>query len=144
MLRQLLEGLSDRERRRWLGRIEPWAGTNLRLPLQENGAYPLSVSYGGFWLDQAVSSNRYAREEEFLPTTAWEANEATLARHLSDEEWDELPILTHSVARLRAMYARRQHGRPLTNEEVERNAELAETASSLYTMLTGKPVDGGP
>jgi hypothetical protein len=78
--------------------------------------------------------------DAFLPTIAWEANKTTLARHLSDDDWEELPVLMHAATRLRLMYAKGQAGRVLSNEEVEQCEDLAQTASTLYKTLTGRDV----
>jgi hypothetical protein len=84
----------------------------------------------------------YGVDLDLLPTVAWEANKTTLARHLSDDDWNELPTLMHAAFRLQQLYVRGEHGRPLTRDEIERNRELAATASELYSRLRdGRQID---
>jgi hypothetical protein len=79
--------------------------------------------------------------EAFLPTQAWQAHKATLARHLSDREWQELPLVAHAAGRLRVIYLGGERGRALTSEDVKWCADLRDAASRVYTSITGRPVE---
>jgi hypothetical protein len=73
-----------------------------------------------------------------LPTAEWEANRATLARHLPNDEWDALSPLMDSIPLTRSV-VQRQPGSSLSEKDVAGLTAMRGVAAQLYTLIS----DGG-
>jgi len=92
------------------------------------------------WRAPTFQTEAFARR--YLPTDAWEAHKATLARRraLGDEEWRFMSNVLSNVASIRAEMFERP-GAKLGQAAVSWADEVSARAGELYTSLTGQPPD---
>lgn len=76
--------------------------------------------------------------EQLMPTTAWESDKRTLARHLTDETWGLVVLVEHAVKRTGEVLLREEPDTPIPPAMRESLANGRELCATMYEQLTGK------
>jgi hypothetical protein len=80
--------------------------------------------------------NKLPGSPRYLDTPQWEANEATLARHLDDETWDALSPFMRSMVPTRVMIEASPPNARITVGLLKALQTLPPLAESIYKQLT--------